>query len=92
MSIIIGRKHELEELDRLYRSDRPEFLAVYGRRRVGKTYNQFPILVSLLKMLSNVSRTVAALLYVAVMMEIFIIRQILLLLFSCQTSAETMYE
>ena len=49
MSIIIGRKHELEELDRLYRSDRPEFLAVYGRRRVGKTYNQFPILVSLLK-------------------------------------------
>ena len=38
MSIIIGRKHELEELDRLYRSDRPEFLAVYGRRRVGKTF------------------------------------------------------
>ena len=38
MSIIIGRKHEQEELDRLYRSNRPEFLAVYGRRRVGKTF------------------------------------------------------
>ena len=38
MSVIIGRKQEMEELERLYRSDRPEFVAVYGRRRVGKTY------------------------------------------------------
>ena len=38
MSTIIGRKHEIEELARLYYSDRPEFVAVYGRRRVGKTY------------------------------------------------------
>lgn len=38
MSTIIGRKQELEELERLYRSDRPEFVAVYGRRRVGKTF------------------------------------------------------
>ncbi|MBR6284348.1 MAG: AAA family ATPase [Muribaculaceae bacterium] len=38
MSVIIGRKQELEELERLYRSDRPEFVAVYGRRRVGKTF------------------------------------------------------
>ena len=38
MSAIIGRKHEIEELERLYYSDRPEFVAVYGRRRVGKTY------------------------------------------------------
>ena len=38
MSTIIGRKHEIEELERLYYSDRPEFVAVYGRRRVGKTY------------------------------------------------------
>lgn len=38
MSTIIGRKKELEELERLYRSDRPEFVAVYGRRRVGKTF------------------------------------------------------
>ena len=33
MSTIIGRKHEIEELERLYYSDRPEFVAVYGRRR-----------------------------------------------------------
>lgn len=38
MSTIIGRKQEQEELLRLYRSDRPEFVAVYGRRRVGKTF------------------------------------------------------
>ena len=36
MSAIIGRKHEIEELERLYYSDRPEFVAVYGRRRVGR--------------------------------------------------------
>ena len=28
----------MEELERLYQSDRPEFVAVYGRRRVGKTF------------------------------------------------------
>lgn len=38
MSKIIGRKREIEELERLYYSDRPEFVAVYGRRRVGKTF------------------------------------------------------
>ena len=38
ISAIVGRKHEIEELERLYYSDRPEFVAVYGRRRVGKTY------------------------------------------------------
>ena len=38
MSVIIGRKQEQEELERLYRSDRPEFVAIYGRRRVGKTF------------------------------------------------------
>lgn len=38
MSEIIGRETETEELMRLYRSGRPEFVAVYGRRRVGKTY------------------------------------------------------
>ena len=36
MSKIIGRKQEIEELERLYRSGRPEFVAVYGRRRIGK--------------------------------------------------------
>ena len=38
MSTIIGRKQEIGELERLYNSDRPEFVAVYGRRRVGKTF------------------------------------------------------
>ncbi len=35
---IIGRKKELDILNRLLESKRPEFLAVYGRRRTGKTY------------------------------------------------------
>ncbi|MCA6362505.1 MAG: AAA family ATPase [Bacteroidetes bacterium] len=35
---VIGRKKELEVMDRLLRSNDSEFLAVYGRRRVGKTY------------------------------------------------------
>lgn len=38
MSKIIGRKEEIQELERLYNSNRAEFVAVYGRRRVGKTY------------------------------------------------------
>ena len=35
---IIGRKREIEELEALYDSGKPEFVAIYGRRRVGKTY------------------------------------------------------
>ncbi|MBP5638698.1 MAG: ATP-binding protein [Victivallales bacterium] len=35
---MIGRIHEREELERLYSSTESEFVAVYGRRRVGKTY------------------------------------------------------
>ena len=35
---IVGRKKEIEELERLYCSENSEFIAVYGRRRVGKTY------------------------------------------------------
>lgn len=35
---IIGRKNELDLLRRLYQSDKSEFLAIYGRRRVGKSY------------------------------------------------------
>ncbi|MBR2276145.1 MAG: ATP-binding protein [Lachnospiraceae bacterium] len=35
---IIGRKHEKEQLMQCLTSKRPEFLVVYGRRRVGKTY------------------------------------------------------
>jgi len=38
MSIVIGRQREQQQLLRLSRTDRSEFLAVYGRRRVGKTY------------------------------------------------------
>ncbi len=38
MSYVIGRKSEIEEIEKHYRSDRPEFIAVYGRRRVGKTF------------------------------------------------------
>lgn len=35
---IIGRKREIQELEDLYNSGRPEFVVVYGRRRVGKTF------------------------------------------------------
>ncbi len=35
---IIGRKKEIEKLDRIIQSKKSEFLAVYGRRRVGKTF------------------------------------------------------
>lgn len=38
MCTIIGRKKEITELKRLRDSGRPEFIAVYGRRRVGKTF------------------------------------------------------
>lgn len=35
---IIGRKKELEQLRSAFNSDRAELIAVYGRRRIGKTY------------------------------------------------------
>jgi len=35
---IIGRKREQAELSRYFDSGRPEFIAITGRRRVGKTY------------------------------------------------------
>ena len=38
MENIIGRKSEINELERLYSSNRSEFVAVYGRRRIGKTF------------------------------------------------------
>ncbi len=38
MSLIIAREIEIERLCLLYESDKAEFIAVYGRRRVGKTY------------------------------------------------------
>ena len=35
---IIGRKREKDSLTQCLKSKKPEFIAVYGRRRVGKTY------------------------------------------------------
>src|SRR5271163_3218807 len=35
---VIGRKKEKEILERLLQSKKAEFLAIYGRRRVGKTF------------------------------------------------------
>lgn len=35
---MIGRERETKELNRLYDSGRAELVAIYGRRRVGKTY------------------------------------------------------
>ena len=36
--MIVGRKKELRLLERAFRADEAQFLTVYGRRRVGKTY------------------------------------------------------
>lgn len=38
MDSLIGRTKEVDELKRLYISKKSEFVAVYGRRRVGKTF------------------------------------------------------
>jgi hypothetical protein len=38
MRELIGRKLEIEELERYVASDRAEFVAIYGRRRIGKTF------------------------------------------------------
>ena len=35
--MFIGREHELAALNKLYASDKFEFVVIYGRRRVGKT-------------------------------------------------------
>lgn len=35
---IVARKEEIAELERRYRSSRSEFVIVYGRRRIGKTF------------------------------------------------------
>ena len=35
---LVGRKKEIEELENLYNSGKPELVAVYGSRRVGKTF------------------------------------------------------
>lgn len=43
---IIGRNEEKKFLDKLMSSDKSEFLVVYGRRRVGKTYLVYEYLQS----------------------------------------------
>lgn len=35
---IIARKKEIDQLETLYKSDKSEFVIVYGRRRIGKTF------------------------------------------------------
>jgi len=35
---LVGRDEEIQILENLYGSKKPEFLALYGRRRIGKTY------------------------------------------------------
>ena len=36
--MVIGRKEETDKLKKAYESDKSEFVVVYGRRRIGKTY------------------------------------------------------
>lgn len=36
--MLVGREYESDRLRSLLDSDKSEFVAVYGRRRVGKTY------------------------------------------------------
>ena len=36
--MLIGRKEELREILEAYKSEYSQFVAVYGRRRVGKTF------------------------------------------------------
>lgn len=38
MEVLIGRNSETQELEKRFNSGKPEFVAVYGRRRIGKTY------------------------------------------------------
>ncbi len=38
MKDIIGRKKEINEFNRIYNSSKAEFVVVFGRRRVGKTF------------------------------------------------------
>ncbi len=38
MENIIGRKKEIKEIKDLYHSGKAEFVAIYGRRRIGKTF------------------------------------------------------
>lgn len=41
--MFIGRERELQELNRLFESDRFEFAVIYGRRRVGKNRADYAV-------------------------------------------------
>jgi len=43
MSRLIGRKNETTQLDNIIQSSEPEFVVIFGRRRIGKTFliNQY---------------------------------------------------
>ena len=36
--MLIGRRQEIQELQQAYDSDESKFVAIFGRRRIGKTY------------------------------------------------------
>ena len=36
--MLIGRDKEIQELQQAYDSDESKFVAIFGRRRIGKTY------------------------------------------------------
>ena len=36
--IMVGREKQIRDLEQLYNSEEAQFVAVYGRRRVGKTF------------------------------------------------------
>lgn len=38
MEIIVGRQKQINQLEEAFASNKPEMLAVIGRRRVGKTF------------------------------------------------------
>lgn len=70
MENVIGRKNELRLLEKIQKSEKSEFIAIYGRRRVGKTflireafYNNFTFYltgvpnISLHQQLSNFQRS-----------------------------------
>ncbi|MBR0503207.1 MAG: AAA family ATPase [Paludibacteraceae bacterium] len=38
MNILVGRKDEIAQIEQCYKSQQSEFVVVYGRRRIGKTY------------------------------------------------------
>ena len=44
---IIGRNKEINILDRIYKSKKSELVAIYGRRRVGKTYKTLYVSIRL---------------------------------------------